>query len=159
VVKSDKAKAAAQIICQNKRARHDYAIERKVEAGLVLRGTEVKACRAGKAQIGEAYVQVIGGEAFLVNSHISEYTQGNRFNHVPERQRKLLLHRKEIERLEVDTRQKGQTAVPLQMYFKDGRAKVEIGVGTGKGAVDRREDIKERETRREMERALRSRHR
>ena len=124
----------------------------------MLRGTEVKACRAGKAHIHEAYVQVTAGEAFLMNSHIDEYTQGNRYNHVPERQRKLLLHKKEIDKLEVDTRQRGQTAVPLQMYFKGGRAKVEIGVGTGKAAVDRRQDIKERETRREMERALRSRH-
>ncbi len=159
MVKTERDKGATQLICQNKRARHDYAIERKLEAGLVLRGTEVKACRAGKAQIHEAYVQVTDGEAYLMNSHIAEYTQGNRYNHVPERQRKLLLHKKEIDKLEVDTRQRGQTAVPLQMYFKDGRAKVEIGVGTGKAAVDRREDIKERETRREMERALRSRHR
>jgi SsrA-binding protein len=146
-------------IVSNPNAKRDFHILETFEAGIVLRGTEVKACRAGQAQIHEAYVQVLEGEAFLMNSHISEYTQGNRHNHVPERQRKLLMHKKEIDRLEVDTRQKGQSAVPLQMYFKEGRAKIEIGVGTGKGAVDRRQDIKERETRREMERALRSRHR
>ena len=143
------------MICQNKRARHDFAIERKLEAGLVLRGTEVKACRDGRAQINEAWVQVQNGEAFLVGSHIAEYKAGNRFNHPPERPRKLLLHKKEIDKLEVDTRQRGQAAVPLAMYFKDGRVKLEVGVGTGKSHVDRRDDIKEREVRREMERARR----
>ena len=144
---------AQRIICQNKRARHDYAIARRLEAGLVLRGTEVKACRAGAAQINEAYVQVMHGEAFLIGSHIAEYRQGNRFNHVPERSRKLLLHKNELEKLEIETRQRGHVAIPLALYFKDGRVKLEVGVGTGKTHEDRREDLKEREVKREMDRA------
>jgi SsrA-binding protein len=123
----------------------------------VLRGTEVKACREGHAQIHEAWVQVQNGEAFLVGSHIAEYRQGNRFNHLPERSRKLLLHKKELDKLEVETHQQGQVAIPLSLYFKDGRVKLELGVGTGKTHQDRREDIKERESRREMERAVRRR--
>ena len=153
---TQRAKAdGRQIICQNKRARYDFAIERRLEAGVVLRGTEVKACRESKAQIGEAYVQVLGGEAFLVGGHIAEYTPGNRFNHAPDRTRKLLLHRREIDKLEVETRQQGRVAVPLVLYFKDGRVKLEIGVGRGKTREDRRETLRERDVEREMERARR----
>jgi len=146
---------AARFICQNKRARHNYSIGRCLEAGLVLRGTEVKSCREGGAQINEAYVQVINGEAFLVGSHIAEYRQGNRYNHVPDRTRKLLLHDNEIAKLEVDTRQRGHVAIPLALYFKDGRVKLEVGVGTGKKHEDRRQDLKEREVKRDMDRARR----
>jgi SsrA-binding protein len=146
-----------QPICQNKRARHDYTIERRLEAGVALRGTEVKSCREGKAQIQEAYVQVVHAEAFLVGSHIAEYRAGNRFNHVPDRTRKLLMHRHEIDKLEVDICQRGDVAVPLALYFKDGRVKLEIGVGRGKKRLDRRREIKERDVRREIERALRRR--
>ncbi len=150
---------ARQLITKNRRAVHDYIIEDRFEAGMVLLGSEVKACRQGKAQLSDAYVHVKDGEAFLINSHIAEYLPATRFNHVVKRTRKLLLKRSEIEKLAVQLAQRGQTAVPLSMYFKDGRVKVEIGVGKGRAVADRRERVKERETRREMDRALRSRRR
>ncbi|MBN1961421.1 MAG: SsrA-binding protein SmpB [Deltaproteobacteria bacterium] len=153
--KKNTADEVNKIICQNKRARHDYTITRCLEAGLVLRGTEVKSCREGGVLIHEAYVQVIQGEVFLINSHIAEYRQGNRFNHVPDRSRKLLLHEREIAKLEVDLRQRGQVAIPLKAYFKNGRAKLEIGIGTGKKNIDRRQDIKERECKRDLQRTMR----
>ncbi|MBI3179008.1 MAG: SsrA-binding protein SmpB, partial [Deltaproteobacteria bacterium] len=145
---------ARQLITKNRRAVHDYIIEDRLEAGVVLLGSEVKSCRQGKAQLSDAYVQVKDGEAFLLNSHIAEYLPATRFNHAPKRTRKLLLHKSEIDKLLVRLSQRGQTAVPLSMYFKDGRVKVEIGIGKGRAAVDRRELVKERESRREMERAL-----
>ncbi len=145
-----------QLICQNRRARHDFAIEERLEAGMVLAGTEVKACRLGRAHLTDAFVQVLGGEAFLVGGHIEEYSFGNRFNHPPRRQRKLLLHRSEIDRLDVKLREKGLAGVPLSLFFLGGRVKCEIGVGRGKSSVDRRHSIRERETHREMERAMRT---
>jgi SsrA-binding protein len=154
-------RAAAQegdkVVCENRRARHDYAIGERLEAGLVLLGTEVKSCREGKAHLNDAYVQVMRGEAWLIGGHIAEYHHGNRFNHEPQRTRKLLLHKNEIDKLEVATRQRGEIAVPLRLYFKEGRVKVEVGVGKGKTHEDRRQDIKERDTRREMDRAMRRR--
>src|SRR4051812_31110639 len=121
-----KTAAERQLICQNRRARHDFAIEERLEAGMVLTGTEVKSCRAGKAHLNDAYVQIIGDEAVMMGGHIAEYTQGNRFNHEPARSRKLLLHRKEIDKLSVKLRERGYTAVPMSLYFKGGRVKVEL---------------------------------
>lgn len=147
--------AGHKLICQNRRATHDYSIEDKLEAGIVLVGTEVKACRGGKAHLNDAFVQIIRDEAFLIAGHIAEYTHGNQFNHEANRSRKLLLHRKELDKLSVRLREKGYTAVPLSMYFKDGRVKIEVGVGKGKTGIDRRVDIKEREAKREMDRTMR----
>jgi SsrA-binding protein len=144
-------------LCRNRKARHQVHIEDRIEAGLALVGSEVKSCRAGRAAIEEAYVQVEAGQAFLVNARIDEYVAANRFNHEPRRKRKLLLHRREIDRLEVRLRQQGQTAVPLSLYLKGGRVKLEIGVGKGKTFEDRRDTVRERESRREMERAVRRR--
>lgn len=146
------AKVEKQLICQNRRALHNFSIDERLEAGVVLVGTEVKACRAGKAHLNDAYVQVMRNEAVLVGGHIAEYAQGNRFNHTPDRMRKLLMHRKEIDKLATRLHERGHTAVPLSMYFKNGRVKIEIGVGKGKSHVDRRQDIKEREAQREIER-------
>ena len=142
-------------ICQNRRARYNYAIVDTLEAGVVLTGTEVKACRAGHAQLSDGFVQVLAGEAMLTGVHIDVYTQGNRFNHEPLRTRKLLLHRREIDKLAGRLHSKGTSAVPLSMYFKDGRVKIEIGLGTGKAATDKRQTIRQREAGREVQRALR----
>ncbi len=144
-----------KLVCENRRARHDYAIGERFEAGLVLVGTEVKSCREGKAHLNDAYVQVHKGEAFLMNGHIAEYHHGNQFNHEPLRTRKLLLHKHEVEKLDVATRQKGLSAIPTKLYFKEGRVKVEVGLGKGKTHEDRRQDIKARDTRREIDRAMR----
>jgi len=146
-----------QLICKNRRAFHDYSIGDRFEAGLVLVGTEVKSCRAGNVQLNEAYVKFIRGELFLLGSYIAEYTQGNNFNHKPERDRKLLLHRHELEKLLIKVTQKGFELVPLSMYFKKGRAKLEFGLGKGQKKEDQRQRIKERDTNREMDRALRRR--
>ncbi len=147
-----------QIICENRRARHNYAIESKFEAGLVLTGTEVKACRAGKAHLNDAFVQVIRGEALLLGGHIDEYSYGHHFNHTPVRSRKLLMHRREIDKLEFNIQDKGLSAVPLTLYFSPGgRVKVEIGVGKGKSRIDKRQDIKSREAKREIDRTMSAR--
>ena len=123
----------------------------------MLTGTEVKACRAGRAHLNEAYVQVIGGEAFLVGSHVAEYAFGNRNNHATDRLRKLLLHRREVNRVEVQLRQKGLTAVPLALYFSGGRVKCEVGIGRGKREVDRRHDLRAKQASREADREVRGR--
>lgn len=157
MAQKDKKGESRELICQNRKAKHDYAIGERLEVGIVLVGTEVKACRAGKANLNDAWVQIHRGEAFMMGGHISEYTFGNRFNHTPVRNRKLLMHRKEIDKLEVSMTQKGMVAIPLSMYFKDGKVKVEVGVGKGKSHEDRRDTIKERETKREMDRAFRRR--
>jgi SsrA-binding protein len=142
-----------KIIAVNKDARFRYFIEDTLEAGLVLTGTEVKSLRAGKAQLADAYVQIRNGEAFLANLHIQEYTHGNRENHNPLRERKLLLNRREIDRLAGEIQEKGKTVVPTQMYFAKGRAKVEIGLGKGKKLHDKRDSLKEKEAKREMDRS------
>lgn len=142
-----------KIIATNKDARFRYFIEETIEAGLVLQGTEVKSLRNGKVQIADAYVFVKNGEAFLTNMHIPEYTHGNRENHNPLRERKLLLNRREIDRLSAAVNEEGRTVVPTQMYFLKGRAKVELGIGKGKKAHDKRQSIKEKESKREMDRA------
>lgn len=143
------------LICQNRRAKHLIAIEDRFEAGMVLVGTEVKALRAGHAHLNEAYVQVVSGNAVLVGGHIGEYTYGNQFNHAPSRSRRLLLHRREIDKLQQRLAQGSVTAVPLSIYFDPrGHAKLEVGVGRGKTHADRREDIKSREANREIARVL-----
>ena len=146
-----------RVIAQNRRASHDYFILETVEAGLVLAGTEVKSLRSGKASIAEAYATVENGEAWVVQMHIPPYEQGNRWNQDPVRRRKLLLHRTEIERLEKGVAQKGLTVIPLKLYFSNGRAKLLVGLARGKKTHDRRADIAERDSKREIDRARRSR--
>jgi len=149
------AKPGESTICRNRRAHRNYEVGDKLEAGIVLTGTEVKSCRAGQAQLKDAYVQIIKDEAFLVGAHISEYTYGNQFNHEPDRTRKLLLHRREIHRLGVRIRERGFSVIPLAMYFKRGNVKVEIALAKGKTHTDKRDTVRDREASREMQRALR----
>jgi SsrA-binding protein len=144
-------------VVENRRARHDYHLLERFEAGLVLTGTEVKSLRAGRAQLGGAYADVRDGEVWLVGAHISEYEQGGEANHEPDRDRKLLLHRREIASLIGKVRERGLTLVPTRMYFKDGRAKVELAAARGKEARDKRRDIARREADRQIERALKAR--
>jgi SsrA-binding protein len=146
-----------KVIARNRRARHDYHIDEVVEAGLVLTGTEVKSLRAGRASLTDGFGQVSDGEAWLHGVHIPEYTLGTWTNHEPRRTRKLLLHRKEIDRLAASTRERGLTLIPLSLYFKDGRAKVELGLARGKRSYDKRHDLAERDAAREVDRALRRR--
>jgi SsrA-binding protein len=146
-----------KLIVDNRRARHDYHLSDRVEAGLALAGTEVKALRDGKATLQQAYAEIRDGEAWLVGLHIPEYGQGNRANHDPDRARKLLLHRREIDRLYAQVREKGFTLVPTRLYFKDGRVKAEIAVGRGKELHDKRRAIADRDAKRQMERELRAR--
>jgi SsrA-binding protein len=150
-------KESIKIVSENRKARHDYHIHETYEAGLVLMGTEVKSLRAGKANLKDSYARVDNGELMLHNMHISPYDQGNRFNHEPLRTRKLLMHRIEIDKLIGKTKEKGYTLVPLKLYFTRGRAKVELGLATGKQLYDKRQDIAERDAKREMDRAFRDR--
>ena len=145
---------AEKLIADNRKARHDYQLLERVEAGLVLTGTEVKSLRAGRATLGQAYADVRDGEAWLHGAEIATYDQGNRSNHEPTRSRKLLLHRREIDRLYGQVREKGLTLVPTRLYFKDGRAKVELALARGKELHDKRRDIAKREADRQIERAL-----
>ena len=146
-----------QIICVNRQARHNYFIDEVYEAGLVLVGSEVKSLRDGKANLVDSYARIQKGEAFLVNVHISPYPGANQFNHEPTRMRKLLLHEREIERLTGKTKERGLTLIPLKLYFKNGRAKVELGLARGKKLYDKRETLKRKMAQREVERSLRSR--
>ncbi len=139
-------------IVSNRKARYEYHIDERVEAGLMLQGTEVKSLRAGKANLQESFCAAVGGEIFLQQCHIAPYSHGNINNHDPLRPRKLLLHRKEIEKLAKATQQKGYTLIPLRMYFKDGRAKLEIGLGKGKKLHDKRADIASRDSKRRLDR-------
>ncbi|GHH68580.1 SsrA-binding protein [Streptosporangium violaceochromogenes] len=148
-----------KVIAQNKRAWHDYHIEDTYEAGLVLQGTEVKSLRLGRASLVDGYAVVKDGEAWLINVHIPEYTMGTWTNHAARRTRKLLLHRKEIDKLVAKTKEGGLTLVPLALYFKDGRAKIEIGLAKGKKDWDKRQTLAEKQAKREMARALRHRNR
>ena len=141
-------------IVTNSKARRDYHILDTYEAGVVLRGTEVKALRAGKAQIREAFIRVEKGQAWLYNAHIEEYSHGNTFNHKPTAPRKLLLHRKEILKLAAELDVKGNTIVPLSFHWKNNKVKVNLGVGRGKVQHDKRQDIKTRDSDREMKRAM-----
>ncbi|MCP9222927.1 SsrA-binding protein SmpB [Erythrobacter sp. LQ02-29] len=143
-------------VAENRRARFDYAVEDKFEAGLALQGTEVKALRAGEASIAESYAEVRDGQAWLINANIPEYTHGNRQNHEPRRPRKLLLHTREIERLVGATERKGMTLVPLSIYFnRQGRAKVELALAKGRQAQDKREYLKDRDWQRDKARIMR----
>lgn len=143
-----------KLIAQNRRARHDYAIEDTWEAGLVLTGTEVKSLRAGHASLVDGFASVKDGEVWLQNVHIPEYTEGTWTNHEPRRARKLLLHKEEISRLIGKTREGGRTLIPLSLYFKDGKAKVEIGLARGKKSYDKRVALAERQASREIEREM-----
>ncbi len=147
---------AEKLIAENLRARHDYELLDRFEAGLVLTGTEVKSLRAGRARLGQAWAEIRGGEAWLQGAEIAAYEQGNRANHEPVRPRKLLLHRREIDRLYGQVREKGLTLVATRLYFKDGRAKVELGLARGKAMHDKRRAIAERDARREMDRAVKA---
>jgi SsrA-binding protein len=143
-------------IAVNRRARYDYDIVDTIEAGLVLTGTEVKSLRDGKASLAQAFATISGGEAWLVQAHIPEYAFGNRANHDPTRQRKLLLNRREIDALAEFTQEQGRTLVPMRLYWKDGRAKVLLGLARGKTQHDKRKTIAERDANRQMQRALRA---
>lgn len=143
------------LIAQNKKARHDYFIKDTFEAGIALTGTEIKSIRARRISLRDGYVQIIDGSAFLENVHISEYKEGNRYNHDPLRSRRLLLHKKEIRRLAKAQSERGITIIPLKVYLKHGFAKVLIGIGQGKKEYDKRETIKKRDQDRELRRKYR----
>lgn len=151
------AKAGIKIVAENRKARHDYFIHESYEAGMVLTGTEVKALRAGKANLRDSFARIENAEMMLHNVHISPYDQGNRFNQEPLRTRKLLMHKKEITKLLGQSQGKGYTLVPLKIYFTHGMAKVQIGLATGKRDYDKRQDMAERDAKREVDRALRDR--
>ena len=144
-------------IARNRRAYHDYFIEDTYEAGLVLTGTEVKSLRAGRASLADGFAQITDGEVWLHNVHIPEYAQGTWTNHTPRRIRKLLLHRKEIDRLAAKVSEQGLTLIPLSLYFKDGNVKVELGLARGKRTYDKRQDLAKRDAAREIDRALKRR--
>ncbi|MCX5771236.1 MAG: SsrA-binding protein SmpB [Candidatus Hydrogenedentes bacterium] len=146
---------AEKLVVQNRRAHHDYFILEKIEAGIELRGTEFKSLRAGGMTLKDSYAEVREGQMYLVGSHISPYEKGNIYNHDPERNRRLLLHKREIVKLGAKVAEKGLTLVPLKVYFKEGRAKVELGLCRGKHTVDKRDTIREREVMREADRAMR----
>lgn len=143
-----------KLIAQNKKARHDYHILDTYECGMVLTGTEVKSLRQGRASLVDGFVQIDGHEAWLHNVHVPEYSQGTWTNHSARRKRKLLLHRAEIDKLEMKTQETGHTIVPLALYFKDGRAKVEIALAKGKKEYDKRQTLREKQDRRDAERAI-----
>ncbi|MGI8825490.1 MAG: SsrA-binding protein SmpB [Chloroflexota bacterium] len=148
-----------KVIAVNRRATHDYFIDDRIEAGLVLTGTEIKSIREGRVNLREGYARIRDGEGWLVNVHIAPYEQGNRYNHEPLRDRKLLLHKGEISILVGRARQRGYTLVPTQLYLKHGRAKIELGLARGKREFDKREAISRREAQREIERGLSDRRR
>jgi SsrA-binding protein len=145
-----------KLIAENRRARYDYELLDRFEAGMVLTGTEVKSLREGRVTLAQAYADIRGNEVWLIGAEISTYDQGNIANHEPTRERKLLLHRGEIASLIGKVREKGQTLVPTRLYFKDGRVKIEIALARGKEKGDKRRDISERDAKRQMDRALKS---
>jgi SsrA-binding protein len=149
-----KVPEGVKVVATHRRARFDFDIEDRIEAGLVLTGSEVKSLRAANVNLADAYAQVRGGELYLLNCRIGEYQQAAHFGHAPLRERKLLLNRSEIERLRGKVEQRGYTLVPLQLYFKGGWAKVELGLGRGRTHEDRRDAIAERESKREMDKAI-----
>jgi SsrA-binding protein len=148
------AEEKTKIVATNRAARHDYFIDQTYEAGLMLTGTEVKSLRMGRANIGDGYVAIDNGEAWLENVYISEYAQGTWTNHAAKRRRKLLLHGSQIDELMVKTREKGFSIVPLKLYFVKGRAKIEIGIGRGKKQYDKRQTLREQQDTREAQRAM-----
>ena len=151
------SKEAMKLVANNKKAYHDYFIEEKYEAGLVLHGTEVKSLRLGKCSIKESFIKIEKGEVFAYGMHVSPYEKGNIFNKDPLRPKKLLLHKSEIRKLATGLAEKGYTLVPLQVYFKDGRAKIEIGLAKGKKLYDKRHDIAKKDQKREAEKDLKMR--
>ena len=151
------AKEEMKLVANNKKAYHDYFIEEKYEAGLVLHGTEVKSLRMGKCSIKEAFIRIENGEVYAYGMHISPYENGNIFNKDPLRPKKLLLHKQQIRKLIGSSAEKGYTLVPLQVYFRDGRAKIEIGLARGKKLYDKRQDIAKKDQRREAEKELKIR--
>jgi SsrA-binding protein len=152
--KNDRGGDEIVVICRNKRATHEYEIVDSLECGIVLTGTEVKSLREGAANLEDAYAKIDNGEVWLIGSDIPEYTMGNRMNHKPKRPRKLLLHRREIGKFAGKASQRGFTLVPLRMYFKNGKAKVELAVGRGKQKHDKRQDLKKAEAARDIRRAM-----
>lgn len=155
----DARQRAAREITVNRRAFHEYHIDERVEAGLVLTGSEVKSLRDGRAQLKDAYARFVGDELFLVGVHISPYGPASQFGHDPERQRKLLLHRREIDKLTSKIKERGLTLIPLRLYWSKGRAKAELGLARGKKLHDKRETIKERMDRRDVDRQIAARRR
>ena len=152
--KKDKTPPGVKIVARNRKARFDYEVVDDVEAGMVLRGTEVKSLRDGKVQLLDAYVRIERGEAWMYHAHIAEYSHGTYANHEPTRTRKLLLHRRELDKLEQKVKEKGFTLIPLELYFKDGRAKVKVGVCRGKAKYDKRATIKDRDEKRAAQRGV-----
>jgi SsrA-binding protein len=148
-----------KVVATNRKARHEYHFDDTYEAGLVLLGSEIKSVRAGQVSIREGFVLFEGGEAWLVNVHIAQYDPASQQNHDPRRRRKLLLHRRQIDRLESRAREKSYTVIPTKLYLKDGRAKIEIALARGKKLYDKRQAIAKRDSKRQMERALKERHR
>lgn len=149
-----KQQSGQKMVTENRRARHDYHVLERFEAGIALRGTEVKSLRDGKMMLKDSYAEVRQGEMYLVGAHISPYEQGNLYNHEPERARKLLLHKREILRLGAQVAEKGLTVVPLRVYFTKGIAKVELGLCRGKQSFDKRATVRERDEKRELDRAV-----
>ena len=150
-------KKAQKIIAQNKKAWHDYFVDEKYEAGVVLTGTEIKSIRQGRVNLKDSYCEVTGGELFAVGIHISPYEQGNRYNHEPLRDKKLLMHRREIMKLQGLIQQKGYTLVPLSLYFSGGYVKAELGLCRGKKLYDKREDAAKKDAKRQIDRAMKGR--
>lgn len=146
-----------KVVATNRKARHEFLILETYEAGLVLQGSEIKSIRAGQISLAQAYISIDGSQAWLLNAHIAPYDQASHFNHDPLRQRKLLLHRSEIRKMWENVRQKGTTIIPLRVYLKDGRAKIEIAVARGKKLYDKRADIAKRDVERELERQYKRR--
>jgi SsrA-binding protein len=146
-----------KVVATNRKASHEYFLLERFEAGLALQGSEIKSIRAGQISLAEAYVRIDGHEAWLVDAHVAPYEHAGPLNHAPRRPRKLLLHRSQIRQLWAEMRQKGVTVIPLRVYLKEGRAKVEIAVAKGKKLYDKRHDLAEKDARREMERQVRSR--
>ena len=149
------AEKGIKILSENRKAWHNYFLEERFEAGMVLTGTEVKACRGGMMQLKDGYVEVVKGEAWLASAHISEYSHGNIMNHLPERRRKLLLHKREIEKLHSKTRERGFSLIPTKVYLKNGKVKIEFALGNGKKLHDKRDSERKREQESEARAAVR----
>jgi SsrA-binding protein len=147
-----------KVIAENRKARHDYFVEERYEAGIILTGTEIKSIRAARVNLKDSYAEIVNGEVWLNQMHISPYEQGNRFNHDPLRKRKLLLNRSEINKLLGKVQQQGMTLIPLKIYLKQGLAKIELGLCKGKKSYDKRDDLANRDAKRQMERELRDRY-
>ena len=151
--------SARKFIAQNRRARHEFTIEDTIEAGIALIGSEVKSLRLGRASLSDSYAEIVGGEVILVNAHIDQYEPASQFNHDPLRPRRLLLHKREIRKLAGKVAERGYTLVPLSLYFKDGKVKVDLALARGRKSYDKREAIRDREVRRDADRAARGKDR